>query len=119
MLAHEEGIHRGDPAVKVADRRFQVLRPIVVEDHRTLAGDRGALGALACFSRRGGQECGQNLTPVGLHRTHSLIQPVMHAQEIVRVVVEHGAPLDRHDVCFWCESGPDDQAHDLTLAEAE
>ena len=72
VLAHKEDVDGGDPGIEVADRRFQVFRPVVVQDHGPLAGDGGAVRGFELGGGRRGQEC-EDLTPVWLHRSYRLI----------------------------------------------
>ncbi len=44
MLAHKEGVYRGDPGIEVLDGRLEILRAVVMKDEGTLAGDRDPVG---------------------------------------------------------------------------
>ena len=73
VLANEKGVDRRHPAIEVFDRSLQILGTVVVQDHGPLAGDRGAVRALDLSGCRRGQKRSEDLTPVCLHRSYSLI----------------------------------------------
>jgi hypothetical protein len=55
-------------------------------------------------------------TPVNTNEITMIAGDVMTAEKIVRAMVRLGAPLDREDICMWCEECPDEPAEEIAVA---